>query len=179
MNISHLYLLFLILGSLGLLSSLIFGEMHHDVHFGHGMDFGHGDSGHADSPRIFSLRVIFSFLLAFSIGGGSLYLNHEKLPLQILVGMTSGVLTGVGIWGLMKWIYGFQGESNIDSSSFVGKIAFVTIGTTNMGLAQVKLDSQGGDQLFMAQEESKKELFKNDKVKVVDRNGTTLIVQKL
>ncbi|MDD5648852.1 MAG: hypothetical protein PHF86_00300 [Candidatus Nanoarchaeia archaeon] len=174
----NLYLLFLLLGSLGLLGSLIFGEFHHDFDFHHEIDLGHGDAGHADSPKIFSLRVIFAFMLAFGIGGGILYLNHSPLHLQVITGILSGVVTGLGVWYLMKFVYGFQGNSNVDSDSFIGKIAMVTIETTNSGLAQIKIDSTGGDQLFMAQEMNSKKLERHDKVKITGRVGNTIIVSK-
>jgi hypothetical protein len=179
MTIAQLYILFLVIGALGLLSSLIFGEMHHDMDFHSDvhMDLGH-DAGHADSPKLFSLRVIFSFLMAFAIGGGALYLSGKPIGPQIIVGLIAGCGTGIGVWALMKAIYGFQGNSNIDSDNFIGKNAFVSIGTTNTGLAQVKLDTQGGDQLFMAQEANSKKLEKNEVVKITGRIGNTLIVSK-
>ena len=59
-----IYFVFLIIGFLGLLSSMIFGG-DHDADLADGSL----DSGDTfdDSPKVFSLRVIFSFLMAFGI----------------------------------------------------------------------------------------------------------------
>ena len=57
-KIHLVYLAFLLIGSIGLLSSLIFGEFDHgDMSHDFGHDFGH-DGGDVDSPKLFSLRTI-------------------------------------------------------------------------------------------------------------------------
>lgn len=181
MTIAHLYLGFLAIGVLGLLMSLILGEFSHDgVEFHHdigGMEHG-GDSGHTDGPKIVSVRSIFGFLLAYAIGGGSMYLSHKSLGSQALVGVLAGVGTAILIFYFMKFLYSFQGNSNVDSNDFIGKSAVVTIGTTKIGLVQVKLDSQGGDVLFMAQEANSKILSRYETVKVTGKIGNTLLVSK-
>jgi membrane protein implicated in regulation of membrane protease activity len=180
MTIAHVYLAFLIIGVIGLLSSLIFGD------FGHGdldHDFGGADGGtdlhsDTDSPKILSLRVIFAFLLAFSIGGGALYLGEKSLGLQLITGFAAGIATAVAVYYLMKFLYSFQGVSNIDSKDFLLKEAVVSVGTTSTGMCQVEVDSTGGDRLFMAKEANGEILTKNDIVKITDRKGSTLIVVK-
>lgn len=178
MTIVHLYIAFLAIGAFGLLGSLILGEFSHD-----GADFhqeiGEGDAhGDTDSPRLLSVRTIFAFLLAFAIGGGSMYLSEKSLPIQILTGFGAGVGTALFVYYLMKFLYSFQGNSNVDSNDLIGTMGIVTIGTTNMGLCQVKLDTQGGDVLFMAQEANSKALEKFETVKVTGKIGNTLLVSK-
>jgi len=182
MTIAHVYLAFLIIGTIGLLSSLIFGDFDHgdlDHDFGSGgLSDGHDLHSDTDSPKILSLRVIFAFLLAFAIGGGSLWLTHKGLGAQVIVGLISGVAAAAITFYLMKFLYSFQGVSNIDSKDFLLQDAVVTIGTANNGMCQVEVDSTGGDRLFMAKEANGEILKKNDIVKVTDRKGTTLIVVK-
>ena len=68
-TIGHLYLIFLAFGALGLLSSLIFGDVHADGDLDLHGDIGGGDADHGDhdGPKVLSLRVIFAFLLALVI----------------------------------------------------------------------------------------------------------------
>lgn len=174
-----IYIAFLAIGGLGLLSSLIFGEFHGDADFGHEFSADGHDAGDADSPKIFSLRVIFAFLMAFGIGGGAMFLAEKGLGGQLIVGFLSGAATGAITYYLMKLLYSFQGNSNLDSETFIGKNAQVTVETTNSGSSQVKVDSGGGDQLFMAKEKNSAPLKLNEIVKVVGRLGTVLIVEKL
>lgn len=171
-----IYIVFLAIGGLGLLSSLIFGDfdhgdLDHDFHGGH-------DGHDADSPKIFSLRVIFAFLMSFGIGGGSMFLADKSLVSQLIVGFLAGIATGAFTYYLMKFLYSFQGNSNLDSGTFIGKNAQVTVETTNSGSCQVKVDSGGGDQLFMAKEKNSEPLKLNEIVKIVGRLGTVLIVEK-
>jgi membrane protein implicated in regulation of membrane protease activity len=181
-KIHLVYLAFLGIGALGLLMSLILGEFSHD-----GVDFHHdlggvdhaGDSGHADSPRLFSLRTIFAFLMAFGIGGGSMYLTGHSVASQVIVGFLTGATTAVLVYYIMKFLYSQQGSSNVNSESFIGKMAQVTVETTKNGLSQVKVDSGGGDQLFMAKEKNSQPIKQHDSVKIVGRIGNTLIIEKV
>lgn len=176
MNISHIYLIFLGIGVLGLLLSIILG-VDHDGEIGHDLNI-NPDGDYGDSPKIFSLRIIFSFLMSFAIGGGSMYLLEKSLGSQIIVGVLAGILTSAFVYYLMKFLYSQQGNSNVNSDSFIGKTGIVTIGTTKMGFSQVRINSQGGDELFMAKEANEKKLKKNDTVIVEGKIGTTLLVTK-
>jgi membrane protein implicated in regulation of membrane protease activity len=176
-KIQMIYIAFLGIGGLGLLSSLILGEFH-SGDIGHDFSTDGHDAGDADSPKIFSLRVIFAFLMAFGIGGGTMYLGEKSVGGQIIVGLLSGVTTAVITYYIMKLLYSFQGNSNVDAASFIGKPASVTIETTNNGSCQVKLDTGGGDELYIAKEKNSLPLKKYDSVKVVGRIGNTLVVEK-
>ena len=177
MTIAHLYFAFLLIGGIGLLGSLIFGDFDGDLD----TDIGDNDisSSESDSPKILSLRVIFSFLVAFSIGAGSLYLGDKPLWQQIIVGFSSGIIISVLVYYFMRFLYSFQGVSNISSDDFINKNGIVTIGTTTNGLCQIEVDSSGGDRLFMAKENTDIYLRKNDVVKIIKRMGNILIVTKL
>ena len=176
MTIGHLYLIFLIFGVLGLLSSLIFGDV--DADGGLDVDSGDTDAGDTDGPKLFSIRVIFAFLLAFGIGGGSMYLSSRGLPGQLLVGFGAGIVTAFLTYFAFKFLYSFQGNSNINSNDFIGKTAVVTIPTTSTGLSQIKIDSGGGDQLFMARELKGTKLSQHDVVKVTEKVGNSFLVTK-
>jgi len=180
-KIQFIYLLFLGIGGLGLLSSLILGELGHGDLGGHDFshDLGHGDSGDADSPKLFSLRVIFAFLMAFGIGGGAMYLSDKSVGLQIVTGFLSGAATAVLTYYIMKFLYSQQGNSNLDAENFIGKQASVTVGTTNSGSCQIKIDTGGGDQLFLAKEKNSNPVKLHETVKIVGRLGSVLIIEKI
>lgn len=178
-TIGHLYFAFLLIGVLGLLSSLIFGDTDSDGGLDHNGDIGGGDGDHGhDGPKILSLRVIFAFLLAFGIGGGSLYLSGKGLGFQLLTGFLAGIATAAMAFYMMKFLYSFQGNSNIDSNDLVGLTGMITIPTTSTGLAQVKVDSKGADNQFMARSVDGTILKQHDAVKVTGKIGNTLIVTK-
>lgn len=179
MAIEYIYLGFALLGGLGLLVSLLTGT---DVDHGDLHEISHdtgvqGDSG-PDSPKIFSLRIIFAFLLAFGIGAGSAWLLKSPVLVQMIVGFVAGLLTAIGIFYIFKTLYSLQGNSTVSSESFIGKTAIVTIGTTSTGSCQVDVDTDGGDSLFMAKELTGHTLKKSDSVRILGRTGNVLIVEK-
>ena len=177
-KIHLIYILFLSIGGIGLLSSLLLGDFH-DGDFNHDFSSDGHDGGDADSPKIFSLRVIFAFLMSFGIGGGSMLLADKSLISQLIVGFLAGVFTGAITYYIMKMLYSFQGNSNIDSETFIGKEASVTVETTNSGSCQIKIDSGGGDQLFLAHEKNGKKVKQNEIVKIIGRLGSVLVIEKL
>jgi membrane protein implicated in regulation of membrane protease activity len=176
-KIQLVYFIFLLIGGLGLLSSLIFG-LDHDGDIGGDHDVSGHDGDGSDGPQIFSLRIIFAFLMAFGIGGGSMYLSNRGIGPQIVTGFLSGIGVAVLTFYMMKFLYSQQGNSNINSDNFIGKFAYVTIETAKYGSCQVKVDSGGGDQLFMAKEKNSEFLKQNDTVKIVGRLGNVLVVEK-
>jgi membrane protein implicated in regulation of membrane protease activity len=178
-KVQMIYIAFLAIGGLGLLSSLIFGEFHGDADFGHEFSADGHDAGDADSPKLFSLRVIFAFLMAFGIGGGAMFLSEKSIGNQIVVGILCGVSTGAITYYIMKILYSFQGNSNIDAANFIGKEATITIETTNNGSCQIKLDTGGGDNLYIGKEKNSLRLRKYDIVKIIGQIGNVFIVEKV
>jgi hypothetical protein len=170
-----IYFVFLIIGFLGLLSSMIFGGDHDG-------DIADGslDSGDTfdDSPKVFSFRVIFSFLLAFAIGGGSVYYGEGNILTQILVGLAAGLATGAFTWWLTSILYKLQGASNVDSDSFIGMKGDIVIGTTDSGKSKVRLNTTSGPMEFLCKETKGKKLKIGDIVEVSEKAGTLLVVSK-
>lgn len=166
------YLVFLLVGGLGLLLSLLLGEFigDHDISGG---DV-HGD---IDNPKIFSLKSIFAFLMAFGIGGGSMSLLGEHLWLQISVAIGVGIVTSLFVFFVMKILYSQQGGISVNSDNFINREAIVTIGTTSTGICQIEIDSYGGDRLYQAKEVDDRILKKNNAVTIVGKTGNTLLVK--
>jgi membrane protein implicated in regulation of membrane protease activity len=168
-----LYFVFLIAGFVGLLYSLIMGDTDNDL--SDGVD---GGDSIDDSPKVFSFRVIFSFLLAFGIGGGSVFYSNGSLPLQLLVGFGAGVATGALTWWLTSILYKMQGASNVDSDEFIGKTGDIVVGTTDGGKAKVRVNTTSGPMEFLCKEANDNLLKNGDVVRISGKLGTLLMVSK-
>jgi membrane protein implicated in regulation of membrane protease activity len=169
-----IYFVFLLVGLIGLLSSMLFdGDSDGDLADG-------ADAGDSfdDSPKVFSLRVIFAFLLAFSIGGGAMYYSDKAIAGQIIVGLLSGVATGAFVWWLTKILYNMQGASNVDSDTFIGKTGDIVVGTTPGGKAKVRVSTISGPMELLCKEANDKKLKNGDLVKISGKMGTLLLVNK-
>lgn len=171
-----IYFVFLLIGFIGLLSSLLFGDSDSiDGDLADGIDAGDSVDG---SPKVFSLRVMFAFLLAFGIGGGAMYYADHGIGGQMIVGTLSGVGTGLFTWWIFKVLYKMQGASNVNSDDFVGKLGNITIGTSAAGKAKVKISSFGGPMELVCKEANDKKLKNGDTVRVSGKIGNLLLVTK-
>jgi len=174
-NMLNIYFVFFGIGIVGLLYSLFFGGDDGDV----GHELGEPGDVFDDSPKVFSLRVIFSFLLAFAIGGGSLYYGEKSMLWQILIGFLAGGATGFSAWWLTKQLYKLQGSSNVDSEHFIGGSGEIVIPTTESGKAKVKVSTINGPMELLCKEANGEKLYKSDIVKITGKIGTLLMVQKI
>lgn len=172
-----IYFVFLLIGVIGLGSSMIFGgdDADFDGDLSDGLDSG---DVFDDSPKVFSMRVIFSFLLAFAIGGGAMYYSDKTIGWQIVVGLLAGLATGAFSWGLTKILYKMQGASNVNSDDLVGKTGDIVIGTTESGKSKVRVNTINGPMELMCKEANDKKLKNGDLVNVSGKIGTLLIVSK-
>jgi len=171
-----IYLGFLIVGILGLLSSLLFDADGDASDISDGIDAGDSVDG---SPKVFSLRVIFAFLLSFAIGGGAMYYSDHSIGWQMIVGMAAGVATSLFTWWIFKVLYSMQGSSNVDSSDFIGKSGEIVVGTTtNTGKSKVRVSTHLGPHELLCKEANDVTLDVGDLVKVSGKIGTLLIVTK-
>jgi membrane protein implicated in regulation of membrane protease activity len=175
-NMLNIYFVFFGLGFFGLLSSLIFGDAD-DGDLDDGIDSG---DTFDDNPKVFSLRVIFSFLMAFAIGGGSMYYAEKSDLLQILIGLVAGVLTGFVTWWITKQLYKFQGASNVNSDSFIGKSAEIVIPTSpESGKSKLRVSTINGPMELICKEQNNVKVKKGEIVKITGKVGTLLLVQKI
>jgi membrane protein implicated in regulation of membrane protease activity len=170
---ANLYLIFIFIGLFGMLSSMIMGG--DDVDLDGSLEPG---DVFDDSPKVFSLRVIFSFMLAFGIGAGAVYYYSGPTGYQLLTGMISGFAIGGLIWWLTSILYRMQGASNVNSDDFIGKIGDIVIGTTPSGKAKVRLSTTSGPMEFLCREANNVPLVNGDLVSVTRKAGTLLIVFK-
>jgi len=169
-TLANIYLLFIVVGIVGLGYSLFGGDIETpDI----------GDTGHADGDKIFSTKVIFTFLLSFAMAAGIIYINGHSIFLQILGGTLSGILFGYLVYSFFKFIYKFQGSSNLDTNSLVGKVGTVMLNTTDGGKSQAQFESGFGEQVFMIQEINGQKLKRGDNIRGERVVGGILMVSKI
>lgn len=176
MTMLQIYFVFLIVGVVGLLSSLLFDGDADTGDLADGMDAGDSVDG---SPKVFSLRVMFAFLLAFALGGGGMYYGDHGIGGQIIVGLTAGLATGLFTWWIFKFLYSMQGASNVNSDNFVGRTGDIVIGTTSTGKAKVRVSTLSGPLELMCKEANDVKLKSGDAVKISGKIGTLLMVTKI
>lgn len=169
-----IYFSLMLIGLLGLLYSMIFGDHDSDLADG-SLDAGDSIDG---SPSIFSSKVIFAFLMAFGVGGSAVLLGGGNILVQIFVGVGAGIVTGAFAWWVLKILYGMQGSSTVDSDSFIGKKGDIVIGTTENGKAKVRLNTLSGSNEFLCKEIDGDDLEIGDVVEIAEKFGTLLLVKK-
>jgi hypothetical protein len=170
-----IYLVFIIIGFFGLGSSFIFDFDGGADDLADGVDV--GDTFN-ENPKIFSLRVIFAFLMSFSIGGGAMYFNDHHLTGQLLVGFGAGIVTAAFVWWITSILMKMQGASNVNSDNFIGKTGDISVGTSSSGKAKVRIATTSGPLEVMCKEANDKKLKHGDLVKVSVKIGTLLMVTK-
>lgn len=178
METQILYFIFSGIGLVFLLLSIFGGDVHTDINFdiGHDFDISNAEVS-SDSPKLFSIRSIATFLLVFGVTGLLCIYNDKSILTQIISGfVASSIVTGL-YFLVMRFMYSMQGDSSIEISNLIGKQGIVTTPTTSTGILQVKMMSQSGNE-YTAREINNKPLKQNEIVKVVSISSGTLIVEK-
>ncbi len=172
MGMIEIYWILLILSGSYLLSSLM------------GLDGGEGDGdldGDGDGEvKIFSLRVLAGGFMGFAIGGGAMLYGGHNIGIQLLTGALVALGFGVLSYYLAKFVYGLQGNSNFSMANLQGMEGFISIGTTDNGTAQVKLETSDGARNYICTSLNKRVKLKSgDYVQIAEQIGTQLVVKRL
>ena len=132
-----------------------------------------------DSPSVFSIKFLATFFLAFGIADVVVFYNGDgsNVWTQILWGVVSGGIVTVLYFFAMKFMYSQQGSSMSTAQSLIGKIAIVSIPTTDLGKGQVRIPTNTGNTEYSCVELSGKKLKQNQTVEVVSvvDAGTLLV----
>lgn len=136
------------------------------------------DAGNVDEVSVFSMRTMAAAIMSFGIGGLIMLYNGYGVMGQVIVGIISGLGVGTLTYQLTKWLYSFQATSNVSLTSMIGKTGIITIGTTDTGKAQVKIDTSMGPREYLCKEVNNKKLTISDSVKIASQVGSLLMVEK-
>lgn len=169
-----LFLLITIVGFLFLLVSLVFGELfeHGGELFGGGHDFDHG------APGFFSTRVISVFITAFGgFGAIGVQLGYSTF-LSTMLGMASGLVFGLLVFGFARFLYSQQATSTVATTELVGKTAQVTVAIPAGGLGQIRC--RIGDSIVekVAKSRNDEAIPANTAVRVEEILGETAVVSR-
>jgi len=175
MGMIDIYWILLIISGVYLLSSLM------------GLDGGEAGDGDLDGDgdgdgevKIFSLRVLAGGFMGFAIGGGAMYYNGHDIGIQILTGSLVALGFGVLTFYVAKFVYGMQGNSNFSMANLGGMEGFISIGTTDNGTAQVRLETSDGARSYICTSLDKRVKLKTgDLVQIAEQIGTQLVVKRL
>jgi len=168
-----------ILGIVLLLISLLGGEIGDmDIELDVDVDVDFDGAGEADSASIFSMRTMSAGLVAFGVGAMIMLENGHTQGIQLLVGAITAGVVGYLSYLLTKFMYSFQGSSNVSLAGVVGKKGIITIGTTINGTSQLRVDTINGPKEFTCKEVNENKLKISDNVTISDKIGNLLLVEK-
>lgn len=144
-----------------------------DVH-GHDHD---GDDG--QSPSIFSLRSI----LLFGVGFGSVGALTAKFGGTIVLSCVLGILSGVGLaaigWFIFRTLYRQQASTTTDTTSLVGKQAFVNEAIPPGGIGQVRATNIYGQAIYLSATcEDSSGVKEGTGVTITQAHGAQVVVRK-
>lgn len=175
-----LYIIFAAVGAIYLGFSLLTGsDAEVDLDVGDA-DFDISDAESAtDSPSLFSLRTVATFLLGFGVAGIVTTFNDKTMTVQLLSGFGTGFGISLLYFLVMKGMYSMQGDSGTSTQSLIGKIAYITTPTTSSGISQVKVDLNGSTHEYTARSADGEKFKMNDKVKIISAGAGTVTVEKV
>jgi membrane protein implicated in regulation of membrane protease activity len=166
-------------GVIVLLAGAIFGGEHdvdHDHDFNH--DHDHGDVGHNDpTVSIFSTKVLATFVMGFG-GAGAMATNYGSSPMSSsLIGLGSGFVLGLAMYGLMRALYSQQSSSLVRTEETLGQSGIVTTGIDPGSVGEVEVSMGSIRRTYIAQSNGSVPFPRGTRVKVVSNSGSCLLVE--
>ena len=180
-TLNMMYIIFAIIGVVLLGISIMGGDADGDLDLDVGdSDFDISDAEvSVDSPSVFSIRTLATFLLAFGLAGIVCIQGDKGIGLQLIWGFASGLFISALYFLVMKLMYSMQGSSMTDAKSFIGREAVVSIPTTESGVGQVRVMTGNGNFEYTCREKDGKKLEQNEVVNVLSSGSGTLVVEKI
>lgn len=122
--------------------------------------------------------TIAAFITGFGITGFASSLLGAGVILSIILSFLAGGVFGALYIGAMSFLYKQQATSTIEASDFEGLSARVTINIPAGEIGQVALTVGGQQMTYPAVEVNRKQLFRDESVKVIRIEGGRLLVEK-
>lgn len=168
------FLLPLVAGLAYLCVSWIFGAI-----FGGDAD-GSTDSGdgveNEQTISIFSPRIIAMFFVGFGVGGGIATVFDAPVVIASLCGLAGGAGMGTVMVILMRAFYRNQANSDVSPHEAIGKLASVCLAVDGRP-GEVLVSLRGQHMIYTAISQSNKQYSVGSIAKVVNQNGSTLILE--
>jgi membrane protein implicated in regulation of membrane protease activity len=182
-----IFLAITVAGLVLLVGGSLFGDDHdHGGHFDHdhGGDHGHegdGDHGHnMPTVSIFSTKVIGTFIMGFGAAGFMAKFYGADNIIASLVGVGSGILISLLMFGVMKILYSQQSDSLIYTKETIGRTAVVTIAIDAGHPGKVEVTFGDVSQTYLARARDPQATFaRGVKVRVAEHHGSELVVENV
>lgn len=155
--------------------------------FGHDHDFDHGvdhDTGHESGVDthgiigIFSMRVIFTFIMGFGAAGAIALHYGAGYPIASVIGVAVGMVLAALMYGIMMLFIEQQASSVTPTDSLVGCTGTVTVPIDKGGMGEVGVSVAGEYHTFTARTHDCGTLAKGIAVRIVAASGSVVTVDK-
>lgn len=127
--------------------------------------------------QLFSLHGITGFFMIFGLVGLSMSKAGIHELLTAVVGLVAGGITLITIAGVYYYMRRLQSDGTMQMDTAIGKTGIVYLTIPSGGSGQVSITIQGGLKQFDAISTSSQKIVTGAKIKVTDRNGSTLVVE--
>jgi membrane protein implicated in regulation of membrane protease activity len=153
----------------------------HDHDFDHGIDHDLGHESGVDTHGIigiFSLRVVFTFIMGFGAAGAIALHYGAGYPFASLIGVAAGMVLAALMYGIMLLFIEQQASSVTPTDSLVGCTGTVTVPIDKDAMGEVGVSVGGEYHIFTARAHGSASLSKGLAVRIVAVSGSVLSVDK-
>ncbi len=144
-------------------------------------DFGDHSVTHISEAnfQLFSLHGITGFFMIFGLVGLSLSKAGIHELITAVVGLLAGGITLIAVAGVYYYMRRLQSDGTMQMDTAIGKTGIVYLTIPVEGSGQVSITIQGGLKQFDAISNSPQKITTGSKIRVIDRNGSTLVVEQV
>lgn len=153
----------------------------HDHDFDHGVDHDVSHEAGVDTHGIigiFSLRVVFTFVMGFGAAGAIALYYGAGYPVASLVGVAAGMVLAALMYGIMLLFIEQQASSVTPTDSLLGCTGTVIVPIDKDSMGEVGVSVGGEYHTFTARAHDCGPLGKGSAVRVVAVAGSILTVDK-
>lgn len=127
--------------------------------------------------QLFSLHGITGFFMIFGLVGLSLSKAGVHELITAVVGLVAGGITLLSVAGVYYYMRRLQSDGTMQMDTAIGLTGIVYLTIPDGGSGQVSITIQGGLKQFDAISTGSQKIPTGSKIKVVARNGGTLVVE--
>ena len=172
---------FLLIALIGLIVfgvSSLFGH-DHDITHEHDVSHVGGVSAGEATASLFSPKVLGALLMGFGAAGAISRAYNPSNTLAAIIGLGSGMFTGIAMWWLMTLLLRQQSNSQITTQELMNQKAVVVVAIEVGSVGEIGLEVGGRYVTHLAVSDSKQALPKNTPVIIRENRGGKLSVEKI
>jgi membrane-bound ClpP family serine protease len=150
-------------------------DVEHEVDVGHEIDTGDIDHG----PSLISIKMLCLIAIGFGVAGAIAKYNGGNITTSSIWGIGGAAVLGAIGYFLLGIFYRSQASSTITDRDYLGITGRLTVGIPEGGKGQMICVLGGRTFTLTAQSKNEEEIAVNSAVKVVEKIGDTVIVEKI